>query len=335
VLRSAHGITLQWNGNRCRYQNEHTELPMNLRRAILTPALATTAALTIAACGSGAAPATTGPAKVAVVASTDVYGSIAAAVGGDAVTVRSIINSPDADPHEYETKPADAVAVNEAKVIVYNGAGYDDFATKLLGASSTKPAAIDVATLSGLQATAPAGTEFNEHVWYSLPTVKKLADAIATDLAAADPSQASTFSANAAAFGQKIDGLTAKLDAIKTKYTGQKVAITEPVPLYMVQAAGLVDATPPGFSKAVEEGTDPPAAVLAATLATFRGADKVKVLLPNAQTETALTKQVEQAATAGGVPIVPVTETLPAGVTDYVAWMTQQIDGLTTALGVA
>lgn len=307
---------------------------MNLRRAILTPALAAMAALTLAACGSSAAaPSSGGPAKLSVVASTDVYGAIAQAVGGDAVTVTSIINSPDADPHEYEAKPTDAVAVNEAKVVIYNGAGYDDFATKLLGASSAKPAAIDVATLSGLEAAAPAGTPFNEHVWYSLPTVKKLAGTLAADLTTTDPAQASTFSANAAAFGQKIDVLTAKLAAIKAKYAGQKVAITEPVPLYLVQAAGLVDATPAQFSEAVEEGTDPPAAVLAATLATFQGADKVKVLLPNAQTETPLTKQVEQAARAGGVPVVPVTETLPAGVTDYVSWMAQQVDGLGTALG--
>jgi len=307
---------------------------MNMRRAILTPALATAAALTFAACGSStAAPASGAPAKLSVVASTDVYGAIAQAVGGDLVEVTSIINSPDADPHEYETRPADALAVNEAKVVVYNGAGYDDFATKLLNASSAKPAAIDVATLSGLQTAAPAGTPFNEHVWYSLPTVKKLAGQLATDLTTADPAQASTFTANAATFGQKIDALTAELGAIKAKYAGQKVAITEPLPHYMVQAAGLIDATPAEFSEAVEEGTDPPAAVLAATLATFQGADKVKVLLPNAQTETPLTKQVEQAATAGGVPIVPVTETMPAGVTDYVAWMTQQIDGLGAALG--
>ncbi|MDT7707776.1 MAG: zinc/manganese transport system substrate-binding protein [Pseudonocardiales bacterium] len=308
---------------------------MNLRRAILTPALATSAALALAACGSGAPAATNadGTTALSVVASTDVYGAIAQAIGGDAVKVTSIINSPDADPHEYEAKPADAVAVDEAKVLVYNGAGYDDFATKLLAASGTKPTTIDVSELSGLQA--PAGGTFNEHVWYSFPTVKKLASTLAADLGAADPAQASTFTANATAFNAKIDGLTAKLDAVKAAHSGEKVGITEPVPLYMVQAAGLVDATPAEFSQAVEEGTDPPAAVLADTLKTLQGPDKVKALLPNAQTETPLTKQVEQAATAGGVPVVKVSETLPAGVTDYVAWMTQQVDALAAALGTS
>jgi zinc/manganese transport system substrate-binding protein len=110
------------------------------------------------------------------------------------------------------------------------------------------------------------------------------------------------------------------------------VAITEPVPLYLVQAAGLVNVTAPEFSKAIEDGTDPSASVLSATLATLTGPDKVAALLENAQTESATTHQVEQAAMAGGVPIVKVTETLPDGITDYLTWMGTQIDALTTAL---
>jgi zinc/manganese transport system substrate-binding protein len=111
-----------------------------------------------------------------------------------------------------------------------------------------------------------------------------------------------------------------------------KVAITEPVPLYLVQDAGLDNVTPAKFSEAVEEGNDPPAAVLNQTLELFT-TKTVKVLLPNAQTESASTKQVEQAATAAGVPVVPVTETLPTGTDDYVTWQSGQIDQLSTALG--
>jgi zinc/manganese transport system substrate-binding protein len=311
-------------------------------RPLALAALLTLAVGAVTACGSsapasstGSGPPSAGRSTLAVVASTDVYGSIAAAVGGDAVQVTSIINSPDADPHEYESTPSDAVTVGKAKLLIYNGAGYDDFATKILAASGAKPATIDVAALSGLQSQVPAGEEFNEHVWYSFPTVKKVADAIAADLGRADPERASTFTANAQAFDIKIDGLTAKLDAVKAKHGGARVAITEPVPLYMVQAAGLVNATPSGFSHAVEAGSDPPAAVLQDTLTLFSGPDKVKALLPNAQTESPTTKQIEQAAQRGGVPEVPVTETLPAGVGDYVTWMTQQVDALAAALDKA
>ena len=98
---------------------------------------------------------------------------------------------------------------------------------------------------------------------------------------------------------------------------------------------GLVVATPPAFSAAVEEGTDPPAAVVTANLATFTGPGKVAALIENAQTEGPTTTQAEQAAVANGVPVVKVTETLPSGVTDYVTWMNRQVDALGAALDPA
>jgi zinc/manganese transport system substrate-binding protein len=309
---------------------------MTLSRTTLLPALAA-AGLVLAGCGSappatGAAPAPAAGSKVAVVASTDVYGSVVAAVGGDAVEVTSIIDKPDADPHDYESTPADAATVNRAQLVVYNGADYDPFAEKLVAAAGGSAATIDVADLSGLEAAVPAGGEFNEHVWYSLPTIEKLADAVAADLGRAEPASASTFTANAAAFTAQVEQLQTRVDAIRARHGGERVAVTEPVPLYSIEAAGLVDATPAEFSRAVEEGGDVPAAVLAQTLGLFQGPGAVRALLANTQTEDAATRQVAAAATAGSVPVVPVTETLPAGASGYVAWMGQQIDALGTAL---
>ncbi|MBN9374033.1 MAG: zinc ABC transporter substrate-binding protein, partial [Cellulomonas sp.] len=107
--------------------------------------------------------------------------------------------------------------------VVLNGGHYDDFATKLVDSAKTKPRTIDVSALSGLEAQAPAGEEFNEHVWYSLPTMKKLADTLAADLGKVDAAGAATYTANAAAFSTKLDGLTAKLDAIKARHDGTAV----------------------------------------------------------------------------------------------------------------
>jgi len=283
----------------------------------------------LTACSSDPAPS--GQSKIAVVASTNVYGSIAAAVGGDRIVVTSFVNDPSADPHSYEATPANAAAVRAAKVVIANGGGYDDFVGKLVADAGSNAKLIDVAELSGLKPAASGG-ELNEHVWYSLPTVRKLATTLATDLGAADPSGAATYTANAAAFTGKLDAPQAKVDAIKAKHGGKRVAITEPVPLHLLEAAGLQNATPEAFAEAVEQDTDPPAAVLDETLQLFTGADKVRALVANAQTENASTKQVEQAATAGGVAIVRMTETMPAGVNDYVEWMQRQVDELSAAL---
>ncbi|HEX4357138.1 MAG TPA: zinc ABC transporter substrate-binding protein [Pseudonocardia sp.] len=294
---------------------------------------AVAAALALAGCGQGGRSAPAAPSQVAgtvgVVASTDVYGSIAGAVGGTHVHVTSIIHSPDADPHEYEATPADATAVSEAKVLIQNGGGYDDFAGKLVSAAGAKPTVIDVSQLSGLD----TGADFNEHVFYSLPTVAKLADTLSADLAKADPANTADYQANATAFKAKLDGLTGKLAAIRTTHPGARIAVTEPVPLYLTEQAGLTNATPEAFSHAIEEGNDPPATVLQQTVALFSGPAKVSALLLNAQTESASTSQVEQAATSGGVPVVKVTETLPAGTMDYVTWIGGEIDQLSTALG--
>ncbi len=122
-----------------------------------------------------------------------------------------------------------------------------------------------------------------------------------------------------------------KAEAIGRAHPGARVAVTEPVPGYLIESAGLVDATPPEFAEAVEEDTDPPAAVVAQTLALF-GPDPVRALIVNAQTETPTTDQVRQAAQTGGVPIVEVSETLPAGSGDYLSWMGGQVDALAAAL---
>lgn len=288
---------------------------------LLRAGAALVAVLLVAACGS--APAAVGP---SVVASTDVYGAVASAVGGDAAAVTSLIRSADADPHEYEPTPADTLAVSRATVFVANGGGYDDFATKLYDAASNKPVSVVVTALSGFETDAP---DFNEHVWYDLPTVKKLADYLATSLGAADQPNANRYLDNAKKFDAQLDGLMAKVAAIKAEHAGAKVAITEPVPGYLLDAAGLVVVTPPEFSEAVEEGTDPPAAVVTANNATFAEA---KVLVENAQTTGPITTQAEQAAAANRVPVVKVTETLPEGVTDYVVWMNGQVDALAAAL---
>jgi zinc/manganese transport system substrate-binding protein len=227
--------------------------------------------------------------------------------------------------------------------VVANGAGYDDFAGKLLDTAGGKPALVDVATLSGLPGSSsglpstgaalpPAAPDFNEHVWYNLPTVAKLADRIAAELGKVDAPDAATFTANAAKFKTNLDSLSAKITAIAGAHRGERVAVTEPVPGYLIRAAGLVDATPPALSHAVEEGSDAPANVLAETLQLFQGPGKVKALLVNAQTGGATTDQLTKAADSAGVPVVAVTETFPAGTNDYVTWMGDEIDRLAAAL---
>ncbi|MFP5019450.1 metal ABC transporter solute-binding protein, Zn/Mn family [Pseudonocardia phyllosphaerae] len=315
--------------------------------------------LGLSACGNSggdqAAPPAPGAGdsgKIAVVASTNVWGSVAQAVGGDKVDVQSIIDSPDKDPHEYETTPQDAAKVGQAKVLIQNGGGYDSFMEKLVESSGNKAPVIDAVQVSGLPGSAEAsehdhdhgaekpaeggeeeGPEFNEHVWYSFATAHKVADDVAKQLSTADPANAQTYASNAKAFDAKTDELTKKAAGIGQAHPKTKVAYTEPVPGYLLQAAKIQNVTPEEFSEAVEEGNDPPAAVVAKTLALFKAPAQAKALILNSQTQSATTDQVRNAAQQGNVPVVEMSETLPAGVTDYGQWMNQNLDALNGALG--
>ena len=297
------------------------------RLSLTVPFLVGAALLTLAGCGDDAGSAAA-DGKVAVVASTNVWGSVVKAVGGDEVSVESLIDDAAGDPHAHPDKPEDATALAGADLAVYNGGGYDEFFTKLADSTGADLKRIDAFAASGH----PDGA--NEHVWYDLPTVRKVADEIAAELGAIDPAHKDVFAANAERFGARLDDLTAKAEQVGRSKPGAKVVATEPVAHYLLEAAGLADATPSEFSEAIEEETDPPVAAVVQT--TDLITDKqVVALVNNAQTETAITDSLTDAARTAGVPVVTVTETLPDGVTDYVEWMTKQLDALAGALSKA
>lgn len=267
--------------------------------------------------------------RLLVVASTDVYGSIVRAVAGDRVDVTSIIAGAAQDPHSYEASARDQLAVSRADVVIENGGGYDDYMTQLRRASGKPDAVlIDVVALSGH--TAPPGGDLNEHVWYDFRTVDSFVRRLVAVLDSKDRADAGSFRAGANRFLRQLAVLERGEAAVKTAYAGTPVAITEPVPGYLLQACGLVDKTPEQFSAGVESGSDVSAKVLEQTLQLFDD-HLVDVLVYNAQTTGAETTRVLAAARADGIPAVGVTETLPPG-SSYLTWMRNNLSSVRKAL---
>ena len=293
--------------------------------------------LTLAACSGGssdtapssaAAGAADASGQVQVLASTNVWADVVEQVGGEHVAVTSIITDPSADPHSFQSSARNQLAVSKAALIVENGGGYDDFMQTMLASAGTGVPVINAVDVSGIT---PTDGELNEHVWFDFPTVAKVADAVAARLATIDPANADSYQANAEAFDKSVGDLSTQAAAIKAAHDGAPVAITEPVPMYLLAAAGLDNVTPGEFSEAIENETDVPAAVMDQTLKLFTG-KQVKVLVYNEQTSGPQTEQVVDAAKANGIPAVPVTETLPDG-QDYLSWMQANIQALSQALG--
>ena len=293
-------------------------------------AVAVTAALGLALAGCAPAAEPADDATLSVVASTNVYGDIASSIGGDLIEVTSIIDSPDKDPHEYQVDAQNQLAISKADVVIENGGGYDDFVDTMLDSAGNESAVIlNVTDISGYDQE-PAEGEFNEHLWYDFPTVSTLVDEIVSALSDADADNAATYSENGEALKGELTGLESQEDELKASYAGEGVAITEPVPLYLLDAVGLENLTPDEFSEAIEEDTDVPAEVLQQTLALFSD-QSVKLLAYNEQTTGPQTEAVLAAAEEHGVAVVPVTETLPDGKT-YVEWMQDTLDAIAAAL---
>jgi len=302
------------------------------RSAAIVAGAALTIAVALSGCTSSTpAPAGTGDSLIAVVCSTDVYGDIAAVIGGDRVEVSSILTDPTRDPHSFEGSARVQLNLSKAEVVIKNGGGYDDWVDTLLaGANNPDAILINAVDVSGFDQK-PASGQFNEHVFYSFTAMGRLADTLAKEFSTLRPDAASSFTGNAEGFKASLAGLIARTDEIKDMFAGTGVAVTEPVPGYLTEAAGLVNKTPEGFSAAIEVGTDIPPAVLADTLALF-SSKSVTVLLYNEQTSGPQTEQVLAAAKVAGVSVVPVRETLPAD-TDYLTWMSTNVAALKTSLG--
>ncbi|MCU1401883.1 MAG: transporter substrate-binding protein [Microbacteriaceae bacterium] len=299
-------------------------LPIKAGLLLTTVAVA---AIAITGCSSSSqAPAAGG--KISLVASTDVWGDVAKQIGGNAISVTSIITDPNQDPHSYEADAQVQLALSHASVVIENGGGYDDFVDTLLkGANNPKATVLNAVDISGFA----QNSNLNEHVWYDFPTVQKVAAKITAKLSSLDSANAAVFAANQKKFEAALGTLEASEAAIKASPAGGSgVAITEPVPLYLLEASGLVNKTPAKFSEAIENGTDVAPDLLQQTLALFSG-HKVKLLSYNEQTTGPQTEQVLAAAKAAGVAVVPVRETLPAG-KDYLAWMTDNIAAVKAAL---
>ena len=109
------------------------------------------------------------------------------------------------------------------------------------------------------------------------------------------------------------------------------VAYTERVPGYALAVADLDVKTPPGFARAIEDGTDPGPADTLAMQQLLTDHD-INVLLYNVQTVTPVTTQIRDPGPQPRIPVVGVSETMPAGAATYQQWQQSQLTELLHAL---
>ena len=331
-----------------------------MRRSHALVATLPLSALLLAGCGGESTAAGDGDGTT-VVTSTNVYASIVSAIAGDAVEVEPIIDDAAQDPHEYEATSRDQLTLSRADMVVMNGGGYDSFVTTMLNALDTEPAVVDAVSVSDLPGAAEAaesghdhdhshdhGSEgededahdheghdhgpgsFNEHVWYSIPTMISLVDAIEAQLAEVAPDDAAQFEENAEALHGQLEDLQLRIDDLAQGHDGQAAAVTEPVALWLFEDLGLTNVIPDDFVYSVEAGSDVSPVVVADATEALETED-VQVFAFNPQTSGPEADALRDAADEQGIPVIEVTETIQAD-DDYVNWMAATVDAVEQAL---
>ena len=292
-----------------------------------------------------------------VVASTSVYADVAAAVGGEYVSVKAIVDKTSQDPHSYEATARDMLALSKADVIIANGGGYDPFMDSMASGLELPTGsilhAVDFLADSGHaeepdeapheesshdEATEPSSAGGahdhsgpNEHVWYDVHTVGALAQGIAREYGLLMPEHAEMFIDAARGFDAQIGSLAGHLESLRQLSEGKTFAMTEPLAYYLLTDAGLSDATPAGFSAAMEAGEDVSPLLLKRLTDGLQHGDYALLAL-NTQTSGAQTDKVRSVAEAAGVPVLSMTETLPEG-QNYISWMESNVHELEVSLG--
>jgi zinc/manganese transport system substrate-binding protein len=273
---------------------------------------------------AAAAPSRAAEKTIAVVAAENFYGDVAQQIGGDRVSVASVLGNPDQDPHLFEASPAIVRQIAAAKVVIYNGAAYDSWMDKLLDVTATPGRAVIVAAdLVHKKASD------NPHLWYDPSTMPAVATALAAALGTIDPAHKDDYAARLKTFLTALVPLDDKIAAMRAKYAGVPVTATEPVFDYMAAALGLAVRNA-SFQLAIMNNTEPSARDLARFEDDLKN-QAVRAMFYNTQASDGLVRRLVALARADGVPVVGVTETCPTGLS-YQAWMLRELDATAKAL---
>jgi zinc/manganese transport system substrate-binding protein len=293
------------------------------------PGLAIAVLASLALAATGCTDPQAGPigGKVRVVAAENFWGSLARQLGGAHAQVQSLIVNPAQDPHAYEPTTGDARAMAIAQLAIVNGVGYDPWAPKLLAANPVNGRiTLTVGTLFGLS------EGDNPHRWYDPDDVARVARTITADLQRLDPP-------HKLYFAQRLTQLDARglasyhrlIAQIRARYSGTPVGASESIFALQAPALGLDIITPPGFMKAISEGTEVTAQDTVTTERQLT-AHRIKVWVYNAQNVTPEIQRLNRAADAAGIPTVTVTETLSPASDSFQQWQVAQLTRLQAAL---
>ena len=246
-----------------------------------------------------------------VVASFSVLADFAKNVGRDRVEITTIVG-PNGDAHVYEPKPADAVAMANADVVLVNGLHFEGFLQRLVEASATHAAVVELTKgVTPIEfkpefAEEDAHDESHEghdhgvldpHAFQSVANAKIYVKNIADAFCAADSDGCVSYQTNADTYNKKLDALDGEVRAaVASIPENKRVVITSHDAFgYFEHAYGLTFLAPQGISTDAE-----PSAADVAKLVKQVKQDKAAAIFVENITNP---KLIEQLAAETGVKV--------------------------------
>jgi zinc/manganese transport system substrate-binding protein len=168
-----------------------------MRTAFLVSAFAL--ALAAAGCGDPEGEDGAGGGAVAAVATTAIAGDIVRNIGGNRVNVDTLVPA-DADPHDFEPRPSDAVALADAELVVKSGGDLDEWLDDLIDSAGG-----DAAELTLLDSVRAIGDD--PHWWQDPRNAVLATEAVRDALAEADPEGRRAYERNAALYVRELRAL--------------------------------------------------------------------------------------------------------------------------------
>ena len=262
-----------------------------------------------------------------VVASFSILGDFVRSVGGDRVSVATLVG-PNGDAHVYTPAPADAKKIADAKLVIVNGLGMEGWLPRLVKSAGSK-AAIITAT-SGI-APRKLGSDADPHAWQSVANAKVYVTNIRDALAAADPAGAEAYRANTQNYLAKLDALEREIGAAVAKIPQdrRKVISTHDAFGYLASAYGIEFVAPSGVSTESE----PSARDVARIITQIRSQKIPAVFLENISDSRLIRRiSAETGARVGGTLYSDSLTNEKGDAPTYIDMVRHNIKALTSAL---
>ncbi len=141
-----------------------------------------------------------------ILTSTTILADVTHNIAGDRIRVESLLPI-GADPHSYQATPQDIAKISESKLIIVNGAKYEQFLTPLLDNADGKATLIEAS--QGIPPRTDAQHGVDPHMWLDPTLVIKYVENIREGLAHFDPAGDSVYQSNANAYIESLRTLDA------------------------------------------------------------------------------------------------------------------------------